>query len=94
MKTRTVVRYKGELLEVCTIAGLSEIIGKSTHSIRRYEREGIFPPAPFKIKDVRYYPTSLAVKLKEIVADFPSYMKVDQNVVATIHKLFKDAKEG
>lgn len=86
----TTISFKGKLLSAVTVSGLAEIVGKSRDTILRYEREGTFPIAPFKLGAVRYYPTSLAERLKPLVARLPGNTRPPAELVAEIALAFKE----
>lgn len=88
----TTVRINNRLVTVVTIAGLSEIIGKSKDTILRYERQEIFPQAPFKFGNVRYYPVSLATALKRVVQEIINGKPINPDVVVKINQLFKEER--
>lgn len=83
----------GILVEVTTIAGLAEMVGKSRNTILRYEREEIFPPAFIRKGNYRYYPVSLAKKLANPVSRLPLHKKAEPELIVEINKLFKEERE-
>lgn len=89
---QTILSVKGNLCKAVTIAGLAEMLGKSVDSIRRYEKLQIFPKAPFMAGDVRYYPVTLALRLRPIVDKFKSNKSPDAETIAKINQLFKEER--
>ena len=84
------LNVNGVLVDAVTITGLARIIGKSRNTILRYERTGVFPPAPLIVGTYRYYPISLANKLKPLVIRIPPNTKPDAQLLTEINKLFKE----
>lgn len=84
------LNVNGVLVDAVTITGLARIVGKSRNTILRYERTGVFPPAPLVVGTYRYYPISLANKLKPLVLRLPPNTKPDAELIAEINKLFKE----
>lgn len=80
------------LVEVVTVEGLARVIGKSRSTVLRYEKLGIFPLAPLKVRDNRYYPLALAKKLIPLVSKIPNGRKVDPQLVVEINKAFKEER--
>lgn len=79
-------------MDVVNIRGLSFIINKAPSTIRRYEREGIFPSAIFTYRGRRYYPVALARSVAPLVSKIPLHRKVDAELVVEINKLFKEER--
>jgi hypothetical protein len=90
---QTTLNVHGVIITAVTIAGLAEIIGKSTDTIRRYEKTDIFPVAPLMLGRVRYYPLSLARKLAVVVEKFRGNKKPDSVLVTEIINLFNAERE-
>lgn len=83
----------GGLVRVVTLSGLAKIVGKSKSSLLRYERTDVFPLAPIKKGNNRYYPVSLAKRLAPLVAELPSYKKPDAELIAKINLVFKEERD-
>lgn len=86
----TLISFKGSLFSAVTVSGLAEIVGKSRDTILRYEREGVFPVAPFKRGTYRYYPKALAVRLKPLVERLPRNTRPSADLLAEIALAFKE----
>lgn len=84
------LRVNGVIVEAVTIAGLSEIIGKSKDSILRYEKMDVFPPAPLSKGKVRYYPVTLANRLVPLVSKISPGKNTPAELVAEINKVFQE----
>lgn len=91
LKTTLNIRGVG-LVEVVTVTGLAQIVGKSRNTILRYEKMDIFPLAPIRVGNYRYYPTSLAKRLVPLVSKIPNGRKPDALLLVEIDKLFKEEK--
>lgn len=89
---RTTVKVNGVLVEVVTISGLAEIVGKSRKTILRYESTGVFPPALFVIGNYRYYSVTLAKKLVPLVNRLPLHKKPDAELIAEITRTFNEER--
>ena len=89
----TLLVIKGVAVEVVSVSGLAEIIGKSRDSVLKYEAYEIFPPAIFTRMGYRYYPTTLAKALKPIVAQFPPNKRPSAETIAQINKLFNEERQ-
>lgn len=89
----TLLVVGGVAVEVVSVSGLAEIIGKSRDSVLNYESFGIFPPAIFTRKGYRYYPITLANALKPIVAQFPPNKRPSAETIAQINKLFNEERQ-
>lgn len=92
-KCKVTLSINGKIEEVVSVTGLSRIVGKSTDTLRRYEREGIFPQAPIYIKGCRYYPVTFAKKLSELVSEIPNGKKLGEELQDQITTLFAKEKE-
>lgn len=79
-------------MEVVTISGLAEIVGKSRKTILRYEQTGVFPPALFTMKNYRYYSVTLAKKLAPLVNKLPLHKKPDAELLAEIARTFNEER--
>jgi hypothetical protein len=90
---QTTLNVKGVLVTAVTVTGLAEMLGKSADTIRRYERQEIFPTSPLKIGNVRYYPLSLVKELKPIVDSFSPNRPPDAEVVSKINLLFNNERD-
>nr|DAO11022.1 MAG TPA: helix-turn-helix domain protein [Caudoviricetes sp.] len=84
------VKIKGVVVSVVTISGLADIVGKSRDTLLRYERNGVIPPAFLKIENYRYYPLSLAEKLKPLIARLPRHTKPDPELLVEITRVFNE----
>ena len=82
----------GKLVVAVTVTGLARIVGKSRDTILRYERDGVFPQAPFRLKGYRYYPLSLAKSLVPLVDRIPQHKKPDSDLIVEITKLFNEER--
>ena len=91
-KNVKVLNVGGVLVECCTIKGLADILGKSRDSISRYEELGYFPDAPLRVGSYRYYPVSLANRLKPIVAKFPPNRPPRAEVLVEVNKIFNEER--
>lgn len=92
-RTQTILNIRGVgIVEVVTLAGLSKIIGKSRSSILRYESTGLFLEAPILDNSIRYYPLTLAKRLKPLVGKIPQHKKPDVELIVEINKIFKEEK--
>lgn len=90
---QTTLHIKGVgLVEVVTVTGLARIIGKSRNTVLRYEQQDVFPLAPIRVGDNRYYPLSLAKRLAPLVAKLPGNRKPEAELLVEINRLFKDEK--
>jgi len=92
-KCSVTLLIKGKPMEVVSTTGFARILEKSTDTIRRYEREGIFPQAPIYLRGCRYYPVKFAKELKPIVDKIPMGKKMDLEVQNQILNLFLKEKE-
>lgn len=91
--THTILKIKGVgLVEVVTVAGLAEMVGKSRITILRYEQAEVFPPAPIRVGSTRYYPLSLARKLVPLVAGFAKNKKPSAETIVEINTIFKEER--
>lgn len=90
--TSITLNVNGLRVESVTILGLARIIGKSRTSVLRYEKSEVFPPAPLKVGNVRYYPISLARRLIPLVDQIPQYKKPDASLISEINKVFKEER--
>ena len=85
------LRIKGVgIVGVVSIMGLARMVGKSKISILRYEAKDIFPEAPIKVRDQRYYPITLAEKLIPIVRKFPPNSPPSAELVAEVSRVFNE----
>ena len=84
------VALKGTVVEVVTISGLGEIVGKSRTTLLRYIRTGVLPEAPFTLNGYRYYSVELARKLKPIIQRLPLNTKPSAEDLVQINSLFKE----
>lgn len=91
--TNAMLKIGASLVEAHTVAGLSRMVGKSRDTILRYEKLGIFPPAPILYGSIRYYPLELCRRLVPLVRRIPTNRKVDANLIVEINKAFKEEKE-
>lgn len=80
------------LIDCCSVKGLADILGKSRDSVSRYEELGYFPEAPLRVGTYRYYPVSLANRLKPIVAKFPPNRPPSAELLTEINKVFNEEK--
>lgn len=78
------------IVDVVSIMGLARMVGKSKISILRYEAKDIFPEAPIKVRDQRYYPISLAEKLIPIVRKFPLNTTPSAELIAEVSRVFNE----
>lgn len=83
-----------KLVECCSVKGLADILGKSRDSVSRYEELGYFPEAPLRVRDYRYYPISLAERLKPIVAKFPPNRPPSAELRVEINRIFKEERNN
>ena len=83
----------GVIVEALTVKELADVLGKARNTLLNYERVGIFPNAPIRYRDVRYYPISLAEALVPLVAKIPRHKKIDQSLVVEINKVFNDERK-
>ena len=90
---KATLHIAGRVVTATTIAGLAEAVGKSTDTIRRYERMDIFPTAPLKAGEVRYYPMRLVEALVPIVKKFGPGRKPDPDLIVEINQLFSKERE-
>ena len=90
---RTTFLIKGRMVEVVTCLGLAKILDKSKSTILRYEKTGVFPPAPIMYQRYRYYPVDFAKDLALIVRKFPKHIAIPQDLIVEVNKLFKEEKE-
>lgn len=81
------------LVEVVTVKGLAQIVGKSKITILRYEKSDVFPLAPIMVGVDRYYPVSLAKRLVPLVRKIPNGRKPSAELIVEINRLFKEEKE-
>lgn len=86
--TKKLFKVNGVIVEAVSIKGLADMVGKSRATILRYERTGVFPAAPLRFKNVRYYPISLAKSLVDLVERIPGYKKPEQSLLVEINKVF------
>ena len=86
--TKKLFKVNGVIVEAVSIKGLADMVGKSRATILRYERTGVFPEAPLRFKNVRYYPISLAKSLVDLVERIPGYKKPEQSLLVEINKVF------
>ena len=84
------VAIKGKVVEVVTISGLGEIVGKSRNTLLRYIRNGVLPEAPFTLNGYRYYSVTLAENLKPIIENLPLHTKPPAEDLAKIQRLFNE----
>lgn len=80
------------LIDCCSVKGLADILGKSRDSVSRYEEIGYFPEAPLRVGTYRYYPVSLANRLKPIVAKFPPNRPPSAELLVEVNKVFNEEK--
>lgn len=86
------LNVNGRLVTAVTIAGLASIVGKSRNTILRYERLGVFPPAPLRVGNYRYYSVTLAKNLAPLVHQLPLHKKPEAEIIAKINKLFSEER--
>lgn len=91
-KNVKVLKVGDRLVECCTVKGFADILGKSRDSISRYEELGHFPEAPLRVGTYRYYPVSLAERLKPIVAEFPPNRPPSAEVCVEINRIFNEER--
>jgi hypothetical protein len=91
-KNVKVLKVGDRLVECCTIKGLADILGKSRDSVSRYEELSYFQDAPLRLGSYRYYPVSLAKRLKPLVAKFPSNRPPSAELLVEINKVFNDER--
>lgn len=92
VRRTSLFNVNGKLVNVVNIRGLSDILKKSPDTIRRYERQGVFPPAIFLVMGRRYYPELFARKLSALVDKIPPNKKPDPDLLMRINKLFKEER--
>lgn len=81
------------LVECCSVKGLADILGKSRDSVSRYEELEYFPEAPLRVGTYRYYPVSLAKRLKPIVAKFPPNRPPSAELLVEVNKVFNEERD-
>lgn len=86
------LNVNGRIVTAVTVAGLAKIVGKSRNTILRYERLGVFPPAPLRVGNYRYYSVTLAKSLAPLVQQLPLHTRPDADIIARINKLFSDER--
>lgn len=84
------VKISGKIVEVTTISGLAEIVGRTRPTILRWEKDDILPPAPFTLGRYRYYPLSYCKEVAKIVAQFSGNRTPDASLVTQLNKLYKE----
>ena len=89
----TKLLINGKMVGVLTVTGFARVIGKSSLTVRRYEKLGVFPQAPITKGNARYYPITLANKLVEVVSRIPVNRKPDADLIVEINKLFKEERD-
>ena len=87
------VNVNGHIVEVTTVKGLAEIIGRSRPTILRWEKQGILPPAPFNIGNFRYYPVNFCQELYKIVSKFKTNKTPNADLIIQINRLYKEELE-
>lgn len=92
-KVETTINLKGKLLVAVSLSGLADIVGKSTMTLRRYEEKGIFPPAIFYVRGVRYYPKEFAVRLEKLVSKIPNGIEIPDDLRDEIIVEFQKERE-
>ena len=91
-KNHKVLKVGDRLIECCTVKGLADILGKSRDTISRYEELGYFPSAPLLVGTYRYYPVSLAERLKGIVKKFPINKPPSAELITEITIVFNEER--
>ena len=92
-KTNTkILKVNGRLVECCTVKGLADILGKSRDTIMRYEDMGYFPTAPLRLGGYRYYPVSLAKRLRAVVQKFPINKAPSAELRVEVTKIFNEER--
>ena len=91
-KNVKVLKVGDRLVECCTIKGLADILGKSRDTISRYETLGYFPLAPLRVGSYRYYPVTLANRLKPIVAKFPINKPPSAELRVEVNRVFNEER--
>ena len=84
------LKVNGVMVDAVTLAGLAEITGKSKKTLVRYEQTEIMPQAPLMFRGVRYYPVTLAQKLKPLFDTIGGGHKTPAETTIEINKLFKE----
>ena len=87
------VKIGGKIVEVTTISGLAEIVGRSRATILRWEKDEIIPPAPVIIGAYRYYPISYCSEVAKIVKDFKPNKSPRPELITQLNKLYKEEIE-
>ena len=82
----------GHIVEVVSIKGFGDIVGKSRNTLLRYERSGVLPPAIIVCNGYRYYTISMAKKLQPLISSLPLNRKPDAELLAKISQVFKDER--
>ena len=89
---QTTLQIGDRIVIAVTIGGLAEAIGKSTDTIRRYEKTGIFPKAPLMGGQIRYYPLTLVEGLVPIMKNFRSGVTPKAEDIVKINALFNEER--
>lgn len=84
------IRVGGNIVEVTTICGMAKIIGRSRSTVLRWERKGLFPPAPFRVKNYRYYPIALCKEVAKLVHKFKPNKTPSAELITQVNKLYKE----
>jgi hypothetical protein len=86
-------KINGKLVSCLTITGFAREVDRTSHTIRRYEKEGVIPDAPIRYNSIRYYPKTLVERVKPIILNFPQYKEPDPEDITRIHLIFKEERE-
>lgn len=86
-------KINGRLVTCVTVTGFARELGRTSHTIRRYEQRGVIPYAPITYNGVRYYPMDIVQRVKPIICNFPQHTKPDLEDITKIHLIFKEERE-
>ena len=87
------VKIGGKVVEVTSVSGLAEIVGRSRATILRWEKDEVFPPAPIILGTYKYYPISYCSEVAKIVKDFQPNKAPRPELITRLNKLYKEEIE-
>lgn len=86
------LKLGGRIVTVVSIAGFAEMVGKSVHTLKEYERKDVLPNAPIINGNIRYYPVELVKAVKPIIEGFPLNKAPNTEDLIMIIKLFNEER--
>lgn len=86
------VSINGNLTEVYVISGFARECDRSIDTIRRYERNGVIPPAFLTYRGARCYPVEFTKKVAPLIRRIPCNRKCPAELIVEINRIFSEEK--